>query len=352
MANKRRNQTRKLGMRGGVRDVDGPVPVIEAAPSPWNAAKTVTIRFLNGVGGAPEIVVGFVMTDITVINCTLSNFTEVSSGIYEVTANPTGAGLVTVSIDAGVCTDMAGNPNLAPDTLTRVSYAGINLWLDVSAPGVLFQDSAGTIPATLDGDVVGRFVDARGVIYLRQNTTANKPQLKLAVQNGLSVLRFDGSDDFLSGTFASIGAINSNRTIFMVYVDRCTGGAKFLFDLRSEPSNGHGNVSASLLKTYYLSAITPEYWGTGLATPAVCAIDMQSYSITNGRAYRRNAGASVTNSALSGNGNLITILNMGGLVAGGSPANFDLAEMLVFADLTEVQQNAIFAYLNSKWAVY
>jgi len=74
---------------------------------------------------------------------------------------------------------------------------GLQLWLRADA-GV-YQDAAKTTPAVADGDVVGAWADLSGAGNdATQATTAKKPLLKLNIVNGKSVVRFDGTDDFLA----------------------------------------------------------------------------------------------------------------------------------------------------------
>jgi hypothetical protein len=60
-----------------------------------------------------ESVTGFVLSDIIVTNAAKSNFTAVSGSVYTFDVSPTSQGLVTVSINAGVAQDGAGNTNTA-----------------------------------------------------------------------------------------------------------------------------------------------------------------------------------------------------------------------------------------------
>src|SRR5690606_6718344 len=59
-----------------------------------------------------EAVTGFVISDITVSNGTLSNFSG-SGTTYTVDVTPTANGTVTVDVNAGVAIDAAGNTNTA-----------------------------------------------------------------------------------------------------------------------------------------------------------------------------------------------------------------------------------------------
>jgi hypothetical protein len=63
------------------------------------------------------------------------------------------------------------------------------LWLEADVG--LFKDTAGTTPATADGDLVALWKDQSGLVNdVIQATSGNRPVLKLAILNGKPVLRF------------------------------------------------------------------------------------------------------------------------------------------------------------------
>lgn len=112
---------------------------------------------------------------------------------------------------------------------------GLALWL--KADGTLWQDSARTTPAAADGDPVGAWDDASGNgRHVVQATAGSRPTLKLAIQNGRPVLRFDGVDDWL-GFAAGFGGTAPFSTL-VVYKKRVAGG-----DLIPVGSAGEGNPS-------------------------------------------------------------------------------------------------------------
>jgi len=105
---------------------------------------------------------------------------------------------------------------------TPASIAGLQLWLDASDPATLFQDSALTTLASSDTNPVGGWTDKSGLVHnMLQATAGKRPLLKKAIVNGLSVLRFDGSDDFLKATFT----LNQPHSIYMVYSSPIIGAA-------------------------------------------------------------------------------------------------------------------------------
>lgn len=96
-------------------------------------------------------------------------------------------------IGPGLHLTQTGRAAAAPFAPTDI--AGLALWLKADAG--TFQSSGGSA-ATSDADPVGEWQDQSGnARHLTQATGSVKPTLRLAVQNGLPVIRFDGTDDFL-----------------------------------------------------------------------------------------------------------------------------------------------------------
>lgn len=80
------------------------------------------------------------------------------------------------------------------------------LWLDPSDMATMFQDDAGTVPVTADGQSVGRILDKSGRgHHATQAVAGSRPILRTA--GGLWYLEFDGVDDFLV-----TGSINLTAT--------------------------------------------------------------------------------------------------------------------------------------------
>lgn len=86
-------------------------------------------------------------------------------------------------------------------------------WYDPSDLATLFQDAAGTVPVTADGDPVGLMLDKSGNgNHASQSTTAAKPAYR--TDGTLHWLEFDGVDDCLvSSNPYSIGSYAGAQTI-------------------------------------------------------------------------------------------------------------------------------------------
>ncbi len=95
---------------------------------------------------------------------------------------------------------------------------GLQLWLDANDASTLFQDAAKTIPAG-NGDVVGAWENKAnpGTNDGTQATTAAKPTLHTGVVNGLPIIRFDGTDDFLN--IGDLSALTAAEIFIVVKID-------------------------------------------------------------------------------------------------------------------------------------
>lgn len=90
----------------------------------------------------------------------------------------------------------------------------VGAWYDPSDISTLFQDSAGTIPVTADGDPVGKILDKSGNgKHLIQGTSASRPVYKIDGSTGKPYLWTNDSDAWMSvGGFDLSGT--ENATIF------------------------------------------------------------------------------------------------------------------------------------------
>lgn len=89
--------------------------------------------------------------------------------------------------------------------------ANLAVWLDASDVSRMFQNSNGTTAVTASGDPVG-YVGCWVGGNALQATANNRPTWQNGAQNGLPVLRFDGSNDSLQ--IASV-ALNTYMSVFV-----------------------------------------------------------------------------------------------------------------------------------------
>jgi hypothetical protein len=105
-----------------------------------------------------ESVTGFVQSDITVVNGTVATFSG-GGAVYSITVTPTGDGPVSVSVAAGRANDIAGNANLASNTVS-VTFDGTGPTVTANSLVTRFTtptltgtvgESTATVSVTVDG---------------------------------------------------------------------------------------------------------------------------------------------------------------------------------------------------------
>lgn len=104
-------------------DTISPTVTITTDEADPTIVSPITFRFTWS-----EAVAGFVVGDVTIGNGTADTFTVVSTSVYTLTVIPNAGATVTIDVAAGVCTDLAGNSNMAA---TQESVASkVLLWDD------------------------------------------------------------------------------------------------------------------------------------------------------------------------------------------------------------------------------
>lgn len=110
--------------------------------------------------------------------------------------------------------------------VSPASLSGLQLWLDASDSSTLYDATTGGSLVAADGGVA-RWEDKSGNgRHATQATSANRPARKTAIQGGLDVLRFDGSNDFLDGS--STPTTGDTRTVFIVSKSATTAGGEII----------------------------------------------------------------------------------------------------------------------------
>jgi hypothetical protein len=171
-----------------------------------------------------------------------------------------------------------------------LNIAGCQLWLDSSDASTLFNATTGGSLVAADGGVA-RWEDKSGnARHATQSTAANRPARKTAIQGGRDVLRFDGSNDFMSvasseATFAFLHSTNS--TVFLVLDANRSGYAPFL----STFDTGSANVGISLETTN----------GSGTA-------DKVTHRVGRGEQDTSTAGQTTGNAFLGSSFNVISVV--------------------------------------------
>jgi hypothetical protein len=225
----------------------------------------------------------------------------------------------------------------SPSAFSPAQIAGMLEWLD--ATWTLWKDSAGMTAATEDGDPVGRWTD-RSVngTNATQATDAKRPTLKLNVQNGNPVVRYDGVDDFLAAALTTAQPI----TLFVVAKSAAN---KVLLD---------GDDATDRVLWYTNSSGNWEaFAGTSLAADARLNAFHQHSVIYNGASSQVwKDGVSQAGPGAAGS-NGLSGLTIGDayLRDGGQAFNGDVGEILIYSGaLAAADREAVQAYLKGKWS--
>ncbi len=213
------------------------------------------------------------------------------------------------------------------------------LWLKANVG--LFQDVAGTIPAVADADPVGLWKDQSGSVNnLSQSTDANRPTLKLAIQNGNAVIRFDAVNDFLSFTGITL---SGNFSIFVVCKQTGDNGIFGKGPASSAPQFRIGPSSANKLNT---NDGTNDNLSSTLGTAQGSWSILELVDTATVMAYYQGGTAYGTGTFLAGQ-----IINELGCLSGSSNLfNGDMGEVIVYPTaLSAANRILVEVYLKARW---
>jgi hypothetical protein len=260
--------------------------------------------------------------------------------------------------------------NLARLPFSPSSISGLQLWLDASDSTTLSQSSGGS-PASSDGDPIGYWADKSGNgRHAVQTDGTKKPALKLAIQNGKNVARWDGTNDFLTiaGSSSTMKFLHStNSTVFAVFSSSVNNKCLLSTDNNSTNVVGYGiyldttggNIthviskgSAPLVIAYQanIGSITAKCLLTVVSKPSnATAADRSSIS--------KNSGTPVTANTYTGTpttSNSYGDFNVGARAFSNDVnLNGDICELVIFnSALDSNDKSRIENYLNAKWSIF
>ena len=235
---------------------------------------------------------------------------------------------------------------------TPASISGLKLWLKSDAG--LYQERTGASATTLasaDSDPVGSWLDQSGNgNHATAPTDACRPLLKTAIQNGRNIVRFDGTDDSLTGTGVSIA--NAAFSVFVVRKSSFASGPRVVFSVGGEASSYntlHIKQTASTSESFDL------YEMAVFVTTTLSDFAIYHYKQASNKTMSYNKNGTALNSSVSPSFFTGTSSYSVGKYAGANILFFigDIAEILVYAGALSAGNIAsVEAYLNSRWAVY
>jgi hypothetical protein len=244
------------------------------------------------------------------------------------------------------------------------SIADLKAWFDGS-------DSASMI---LSGSSVSQWNDKSGNGFnAAQATAANKPTLVSSVLNGKSIVRFDGSNDFLSFGSSQIFDDTLGYTVVTVFKCTATGFAKTVFeanagnsrwlrydvaigdtsygDVSVSTNNGDANVrTGAILSTSSFAKLVVTYNGSGNTTPGNYVVAKNNTIVASYAAVKEDTNVT----PLAGSAFVAGTANKIGIYGDGSsnPFQGDIAEIMLYnRKLTDSELSSLTAYLKGKWDI-
>ena len=248
--------------------------------------------------------------------------------------------------------------------------AGLQLWLDATTG--LFDATSGGSAVTTDGSAVARWEDQSGNgNHVTQTTSNNRPILKTSIVNSRNVVRFDGSNDNLSGgdildlgnDSAFIGmVIKSASTTKEVGVFGKTASAdqrgRYAITLNNNPSLKYAsllddNTTRQIFSTTSVSTnsvlITSLFNRTAGTNNAKINLRYNKSEEATSASYTRNATALNTNNYLF----VGSYADPSGQ-AGSAFYNGDICEIVFYKTASVMPQadiDKIEDYLATKWGI-
>jgi hypothetical protein len=255
-----------------------------------------------------------------------------------------------ISIDISPTANYIQIPPFLPSDVS-----GLEIWLDASDISTLWQDTGKSVAVTTDGQTVGAIADqsGNGNDFLA-DTAAKEPTYKENIFNSLSVLRFDGSSDWMESS--AIAALNTS-TITWFLVLKTDDIDTTQVAIRSNYSS-----NSALWGSLVISRLLYEQTrATGGGAINVSAPIAENLTITSGvwaaddslASYRYGSfGGSTAGGTMSPSGHIKTILGGDTASEGTALWDGDIGELVVYsAELSDEDRRGVEQYLTSKWGV-
>ena len=260
---------------------------------------------------------------------------------------------------------------------------GLQIWLDASDASTLFDATTGGSLVAADGGVA-RWEDKSGnTRHMTQGTGGSRPTRKTAIQGGLDVVRFDGSNDFMSvaSSTATFKFLHSSAySIFAVVRIRALNTREFIFETgpAGSPSGDNGSLGAYLLcntngqLSHFVRAGSTAEINNLSAASTLASGSNYVFSIvgdvSSGTAAARsvakiNGGSAIQNNTQTdtpstSNSRIDLTIGRGiGYQGDGSEdyqqyADLDFCEVAIYnSALSDTNRAAVEAYLLAKWGI-
>ena len=237
----------------------------------------------------------------------------------------------------------------AATAFAPTDISGCNLWIDFSDADTLFTD-AGSTKVSSDGDAIYRANDKSGNNnHLNQATSSKRPLYKTNIKNGLSVSRYDTTDDKLMLTNP---------------IDLLTGSTMFFISQTSSSSFPRGVFGAdgkANTQWRYTNSTTLGFAQTGAPGmnfywPNIVAANLTLFSFRLQPSPQvlecyANGQNKYTDNSWTATSCWITMC--GDSYEGQHCLGGDISEWIIYNSfLSDNDRDAVTTYLNNKWAIY
>lgn len=242
---------------------------------------------------------------------------------------------------------------------TRVS-TGANTWIarpfnPIQAKPYFWLDASVPSSITESGGAISQWSDISGNDrHFTQSSGTAQPSYQTAIQNGLNVVRFDGSNDFLtranfvsSATFSIFFAadINTNGILW----ENNLNASNQIYWYSNTGESVYVRVGGGTLLTYNVAtAYLARQFFTSIGLTCDNSVDrlyMLGDKILKGGPFAQSGGAS------TGTGTFTGTATLGGR-NGSLNMSADIGEVIMFDRfVSRTERGQIFDYLSDKWGL-
>jgi hypothetical protein len=236
----------------------------------------------------------------------------------------------------GMVRKIHGGAVAGPAPIDPDAVSGLQGWWEADA-----------IVGLNDGDPVATWEDSHTSNHdLVQPTGAQKPTYKTSIQNGLPVVRFDGTDDNIAIANGILSAAPLSA-LAVVIPSSVTGTAR----IWSSQRYGHGRTGATaLFTTFAVLDYTGPASSFAVGTPTIASLVFDaSFDAT----FYKDGGSGTTVTHNADGSQAATSFAVGARANITEFFGGDIAELAVYnTALSDADREGVRAYLNAKWAVY
>lgn len=223
----------------------------------------------------------------------------------------------------------------------------------ITVPGLRLWLRANSLSGTVDAAEVLAVADSGASGRDLTSVTGSAPTYRAAVLNAYPVLRFDGSNDFLT-TAAGAGKYLLSDISWTAFAVLKPSGSGDRTIIGQESGTGAAQLTVSSAGKLNLNKAFTSVVGTGTSTLSTSVFSVAAFSFTSGTSW-----AAYLNGAADGSGSTSTTMTAAGTVAGQvgrrstiEPLSGDIAELITYDGvLSDADRGSVTAYLGLKYGI-